>query len=114
MSAAETTTPSADTPGVEVPFLAKRRVEFTERRYLDEPLTPDELRILELRLGRPLREWVRSGEGAFVEAGLDDSTGDADLREAVARFPILMERPILVRGSRARIGRPPEVVLDLL
>lgn len=95
-------------------LLAERGVEFAERRYLEQPLSREELGDLALRLGRPVAEWVRRGEAAFAEAGLDAEAGDAALLAAMARHPILLERPILIRGKRARVGRPPEAVLDLL
>ena len=61
-----------------------------------------------------MAEWVRRGESAFAEAGLDSDSDDAALLAAMAAHPVLVERPILIRGKRARIGRPPEAVLDLL
>jgi arsenate reductase len=95
-------------------LLEERGVDFTERRYLDEPLSPDELRELAARLGKPPGEWVRRKESAFAEAGLDADSDDDALLDAIARHPILMERPILVGPDAARIGRPPEDVLALV
>lgn len=95
-------------------LLEERDLEFTERRYLDEPLDADELRDLAGRLGRPLAEWTRRKEAAFTEAGLSEESSAEELVAAVAAHPLLMERPILVRGGRARVGRPPEDVLELL
>lgn len=95
-------------------LLEERGVDFTVRRYLEQPLSRDELGDLALRLGLPVAEWLRQGETAFADAALDTDAGDAALLEAMARYPILIERPILIRGKRARVGRPPEAVLDLL
>lgn len=95
-------------------LLEERGVTFEERRYLDDPLDEGELAELERRLGRPLRDWVRRKEAAFAEAGLDATSDGASLRQAVAEAPILMERPILVRGARAVVGRPPGGLLELL
>jgi arsenate reductase len=95
-------------------LLKERGVDFRERAYLDNPLSHEELRELARRLGRPAREWVRKGEAAFKEAGLNTSSDDDVLVEAMARFPILIERPILIARDRAVVGRPPEQVLDLL
>jgi arsenate reductase len=94
-------------------LLEERGTAFTLRLYLDEPLSRAELEELARRLGRPAREWVRRGEAAFREAGLADAD-DAKLLEAIAAHPILLERPILVRGERAVVGRPPEDILQLL
>lgn len=94
-------------------LLAEAGIVFTERRYLEEPLTVTELQELRRRLDRPVREWIRTGEGAFAAAGLEAGSDEAQLLEAMAREPILMERPIVVRGDRARVGRPPTEVLEL-
>lgn len=87
---------------------------FTERLYLEEPLSRDDLAEIARRLGRSPREWVRKGEGAFGAAGLDADSTEGALLDAMAEAPILMERPIVVRGQRAVVGRPPEDVLTLL
>ena len=92
-------------------LLEERGVTFVERRYLEEPLTLEELRELARRLGRPAREWARRGEPAWT---LPADADDAAVLEAMAKDPILIERPILVRGRRAVVGRPPERVLELL
>jgi len=92
-------------------LLVERGVTFAERRYLDDPLSPAELAELAARLGRPPREWARRGEPAWT---LPDGAGDAEVLAAMAAHPILIERPILVRGARAIVGRPPERVLELL
>ncbi|MBW2272743.1 MAG: arsenate reductase (glutaredoxin) [Deltaproteobacteria bacterium] len=95
-------------------LLQERGAPFSERCYLDEPLSVGELKDLQTRLGRAPSEWVRGGEAAFEEAGLSKDSSDDDLIAAMAREPILMERPIVVRGGRAVVGRPPEAVLEIL
>jgi arsenate reductase len=95
-------------------ILEERRVEFRERRYLEEPLSREELEDLATRLGLAPSEWVRRKEAAFAEAGLEPSSDDGAILDAVAAHPVLMERPVLIRGRRAVIGRPPEKILDLL
>jgi arsenate reductase (glutaredoxin) len=95
-------------------LLCERGVAFVERRYLEDPLSQAELAALRERLARPAAEWVRSGEAAYAAAGLDASSSDAAILDAMAAHPILVERPILVRGARAVVGRPPERVLTLL
>lgn len=98
-------------------LLAERGVPFAERRYLDEPLGRAELDDLRARLGLPAAAFARRGEDAWREAGLaglgDDAPDEAVL-DAIAAHPILLERPILVRGPRAVVGRPPQKVLELL
>lgn len=95
-------------------LLEERGIAFEERRYLDEPLSREEIDDLCGRLGRPVSEWVRTGEGAYGEAALDAESADAEILAAIVRHPILLERPIAVRGARAVVGRPPENVLDLV
>jgi len=95
-------------------LLEARGVAHDVRRYLDEPLDAAELAELRRRLDRPVREWVRRGEAAFREAGLDAASSDEDLLAAMLRHPVLIERPIAIRGSRAVVGRPPDEVLGLL
>ena len=95
-------------------LLEERGVVFQTRLYLDDPLGRKELADLGERLGRPALEFTRSKQAEFADAGLDASSSGDEIFAAMASAPILMERPILVRGSRAAIGRPPEDVLQLL
>lgn len=95
-------------------LLAERGIAVRERRYLEEPLSLAELRDLAGRLGEPPARWLRRGETAYAETGLDDAADATAILAAMARLPILIERPILVRGARAVVGRPPERVLTLL
>jgi len=95
-------------------LLEERGAAFDEHRYLEEPLSRAELEDLSRRLGLPAREWVRRGEAAWKEAGLGAEASDARILEALAAHPILLQRPIAIRGPRAVVGRPPERVLELL
>ncbi len=87
--------------------------EVAVRRYLDEPLDRAELETLQSQLGAPVIEWTRTREAAFQGAGLTRDTSDAELLDAMARHPILLERPVAILGSRAVVGRPPERVYEL-
>ena len=95
-------------------LLQERGVEVEVVLYLKAPLDRKALLGLGQQLGLPPREWIRDKEAAYREAGLSERSSDEELFEAMALHPILMERPILVRGRRAIVGRPPERVLDLL
>lgn len=94
-------------------MLEAQKARFTVREYLKEPLSLDELRILKKRLGRPAAEWLRWGQDEA--AGLSKTAGDMALMEAMAAHPILIERPILIKGDKALVGRPgPEALEPLL
>ena len=94
-------------------LLEEKGVKVSVRRYLEEPLSESEIRsLLELLGVRPI-ELCRKGESVYKELGLGPDTKDAEVIRAMAGNPILIERPILVRGGKARVGRPPEDVLQI-
>ena len=84
--------------------------------YLETP--PDAARLTELiaQLGfKSARDLMRKGESEYAELGLDNPALDeAALIAALAAHPRLIERPIVVNGNKAAIGRPPENVLAVL
>ena len=83
-------------------------------RYLQDAPSRAELeRVMGLLGIDDPREMMRTGESVYKELGLKDVEGDA-LLDAMAANPILIERPIVMRGDRAVIGRPPERVRELL
>ena len=83
-------------------------------RYLDVAPSRAELEDVLRKLGTDdPRAIVRTGEARYKELGLADADRDT-LLDALAANPILIERPIVVLGDRAVVGRPPEKVLDLL
>ena len=84
------------------------------REYLDEPLSKQELERLQVALGRPPIEWIRSGEPVFESESLSADSTDDELIAAMERHPILMERPIFVISGGGVVGRPPENVLELI
>jgi arsenate reductase len=83
--------------------------------YLNNPPTARELdRILGL-LGIEPRQLMRRKESAYKDTGLDDeSLSRTALIEAMVANPILIERPIVVKGDAAVLGRPPDNVLALV
>lgn len=89
-------------------------VEASEYRYLEaSPSRADIERVLRLLGTDDPMAIVRTGEDVWKDLGVDPSDRDAVL-DAMAADPILIERPIVVKGDRAVIGRPPENVVDLL
>lgn len=82
--------------------------------YLNDPPSPAALAAVLAKLGLPARAIVRSNEAEFRDSGLTLEAADADLLQLVSREPRVLQRPIVEIGARARIGRPPEQVLELL
>ena len=82
--------------------------------YLDTSPDKKLLASLAKKLGMPPGQWVRRGEKAYKAAGLSAGSSDADILAAMAADPILIERPIVVSGEHAVLGRPPENVLELI
>lgn len=82
--------------------------------YLKEPPSIDALKALHKMLGGSVREMIRDNEAPYKDLGLaDPSLNDDQLYEAIAAHPILLQRPIVIRGGRAVIGRPPEKIETL-
>ena len=65
-------------------------------------------------LNIPAIDLVRTGEAAFKEQGLSKQSTEDALIAAMAQTPKLIERPVVIANGKARIGRPPECVLDIL
>ena len=83
--------------------------------YLKTPPNQTELKKLFKTLGMKPREAMRTKEATYKELGLgDEKTTDAALVKAVSENPILLERPVIVNGAKAVIGRPPEKALDVV
>ena len=84
-------------------------------QYLDTPPSEAELDNILAKLGREPRDLMRSKEAVFSELGLEDKSLSREvLIAAMAQNPILIERPIVLKGDHAVIGRPPENVLTLI
>jgi arsenate reductase len=95
-------------------LLRDRGVEPLIIHYLDTPPAADRLAELAARLGLEARGMLRTGEPLWVSLGLDAATASPELLfQTMAEHPALIQRPIVVVGDRARIGRPPEAVLEL-
>lgn len=96
-------------------LLEARGLAPTVVRYLDTPPSAAELRELLAKLGMNARQLLRTGEEEYQTLGLaDTSLSEDQLIEAMAAHPRLIERPILIVGDKAVVGRPPEKVLEIL
>ena len=96
-------------------LLRERGIEPAIVDYIAHPLDEARLTALVARLGVPVRELMRTKEAAYQELGLGDpQRTDAELIAAIARHPVLLNRPIVVTPRGALLCRPPERVLELL
>ncbi len=96
-------------------LLRARGIEPRIVDYLKTPPHAADVEALANALGEPVKAMMRTHEAEYLELGLDEhGVSDAALFAAMAGHPRLIERPILIRGNRAIIGRPPERVLELL
>lgn len=83
--------------------------------YLEVPPSPSKLRGLLKKLGLDARALLRTGEDEYKTLGLaDEGLSESALLQAMSAHPKLIERPIVERGDRAVLGRPPENVLELI
>jgi arsenate reductase (glutaredoxin) len=95
-------------------ILTEKGIEADYVRYLDQAPTREQIEAVLTKLGTDdPRAIVRTGEAVYKELGLAGADRDA-LLDAMVANPILIERPIVIRGDQAVIGRPPENVLGLL
>lgn len=83
--------------------------------YLETPPSAADIKALLGKLGITARDLLRKGEDAYKDNNLkDDSLSEAQLITAMVEHPKLIERPIVVKGPKAVLGRPPENVLSLI
>ena len=96
-------------------LLRRKGIEPAVREYLKEPPSKAEVETLIGLLGGKAQELIRDGEPEFKRLGRKKAElGNAEIAMAIAAHPVLLQRPIVVAGKRAAIGRPPEAVLPLL
>ncbi|MFC5698140.1 arsenate reductase (glutaredoxin) [Pseudomonas sp. GCM10022186] len=96
-------------------LLEARGLAPTIVRYLETPPNAAELRDLLAKLGLSARQLLRTGEDEYKALNLDDAgLSEEQLIAAMVAHPRLIERPILIAGDKAVVGRPPEKVLEIL
>jgi arsenate reductase len=97
-------------------LLKDRQLEPQIIKYLDQAPSIEQLETLYTQLGlQQVRDMMRTKEELYKELGLGDATlTDDQLFSAMATHPKLIERPIVVANGKARHGRPPEHVLEIL
>jgi len=83
-------------------------------KYLETTPSKDELKNILSMLGLSADQLLRKHESAYKEAGLSDDSSEDEVLDAMMKYPILIERPIVVHNGKAMIGRPPENILTIL
>ena len=95
-------------------LLESRGIDVDVIEYLATPPDAAVLAGLLEKLRMPARNLVRKGERAFRSAGVDlDTASETALIELMTTHPVLIQRPIVETAEAARIGRPPEQVMEL-
>lgn len=94
-------------------LLTARGIDPTIRLYLEDVPSVAELTQLLDQLGQPVSVLLRKGEADYKEH-FADVTDEASCLQLLARYPKVIERPVVIAGDRAVLGRPPEKVLELL
>jgi arsenate reductase len=82
--------------------------------YLKNPISFDELSDILNKLGIPAIDLVRKNEAIWKEKFKNKSLSETELIEAMVAYPKLIERPIVVNGDKAVVGRPPEKIKNLI
>lgn len=95
-------------------LLQEKGIDPEVRLYLNDPPNQQELREVLARLGIAAINLMRVKEPEFKEIGLTKTDAEDQLIAAMAQTPKLIERPVLINGDRAALGRPPENVLTIL
>ncbi len=95
-------------------ILEEKGLSFDTKLYLKESPTFDELKEVISKLSIKPEALIRKGETLFKEQYKGKMLSDDEWITAMVQNPILIERPIVINGDQAVVGRPPEKVLDIL
>ena len=94
-------------------LLQEAGAEVTVRLYLEDVPDEADLRDVLAKLGLSARDILRKGEEAY-KLHFKDVTDEAALISLLSQYPKVIERPIIIKGDEAVIGRPPEAALTLM
>lgn len=113
MKISMTYNPACGTARNVLALLRERGIEPTIIEYLKTPLTKDAIAALVKQMGVPVRDVVRTKEVLYSELKLE-SAGDDQLLAAMAKHPVLLNRPIVTTPKGVKLCRPSETVEELL
>ena len=97
-----------------IDLLKEKQLSFEILDYMQHALTKDQLIGIVKKLGIHPEELIRKGETEYKEHFKGKNLTDAEWIDAMLKFPKLIERPVVIKGSRAVIGRPTENILNIL
>ncbi len=98
-----------------VEILKDKGVEFEIIQYIKNPPTIKQIKDICIKIGVKPKDIIRKGEKDFKENNLSEIINNQDiLLQKMIDFPKIIERPIIIIGNKAVIGRPPENILDIL
>ncbi len=97
-----------------IALLEEKGVEFEVCKYLDDVLTPDELEEIVDKLGISPLDLIRKNEEVYKTEFADKELSDEEWILAMLEYPQLIERPIVINGDKAVIGRPTETIETIL
>ena len=99
-----------------VGILDEKGIEYEIVKYLESPPTASELKEISKKLNLKAKEFIRKGEEDYKKLNLSDNqlNNNELMFKIMSEFPKIIERPIVVSRNKARIGRPPEKILEIL
>jgi len=98
-----------------VGILDKKKVKYSIVNYIRNPLSISEIKAIGQKLNIRPKDFIRKGEKDFKDLNLSEKLeNDDELYKAMSEFPKLIERPIVINGENACIGRTPEKILDII
>ena len=96
-------------------ILENSEQDYEVVNYIDSPLSVEELKLLANKMGIQASQFIRKKESIFKELDLQKHLdNNTILFQYMSKNPKLMERPIIVRGDKAVLGRPPEKIIEFL
>ena len=98
-----------------VGILDEKGIEYEVVKYLELPPSAEKLKEIAKKLDLKPKDFIRKGEKDYAALNLYSKLDDDNaLFEAMSKFPKIIERPIVINGEKAIIGRPPEKILEIL
>ena len=97
-----------------IELLENKNIDANVVKYLEQTPTKEQLKDVLSKLKISAKELLRTGEDIYKELNLKDINDEETLIEIMTKNPILIERPIIIKGDKAVIARPIENLEDLL